>query len=701
MARPLTQPALLDREEELAELGTLLPRARGGAGSALVIETGAGVGKSRLVAAACERADREGMSVLTASGSELERAFAYGVVRQLFERPVARMLPETRERVLGGAAALAEPVLGAGATRPAGDPDAVMHGLFWLAANAAALAPLLIAVDDAHWTDLPSLRWLAYLARRLDGLPIALVVAARPVRIGGEADLLRALVGSPAARTLEPKPLGPRAVAALVRDTVSPAAEDAFCSACHTATGGNPFLLRELLLEVARRGVEATTEAARGIADLAPASVERSVLARLARLDAADGGLARAAAVLGEGALLRTAAELAGLDLQAASEAADALVGAEILRSAHPLEFAHPLVRSAVLTGVAPAQRALAHARAAQLLRRDGASLDEQAAHLLRAQPAADHAVVVDLRAAAGQALARGAPDAAIAQLRRALAEPPADEVKGPILLELGVADARARVPSAAARLADALAHTPDPRAGGRVAMRLAAELMRHARTNEAVAVLDRAVSDVCGTDRELELAIEALLVAIAWQGRATLPLARERAAGLPAELAGDTPGERAVLVQQAMRMSVDADNAQASAELAERALDRGLLADQTAEGIAFKQAANVLARTDRLKRAAVWYDRALTDARARGSRLGPRSRCAIARTSRCGTGASSTPKRTPASRSTWSPTPAGSCARRPSRTSPTPSSSATSSTSPRPRSPRSRSPSPPPSRSG
>jgi len=56
----------------------------------------------------------------------------------------------------------------------------VLHGLYWLVVNLAAGRPVLLAVDDAHWADEPSLRWLAYLARRLDALAAGLLVALRP-----------------------------------------------------------------------------------------------------------------------------------------------------------------------------------------------------------------------------------------------------------------------------------------------------------------------------------------------------------------------------------------------------------------------------------------------------------------------------------------------------------------------------------------
>ena len=81
------QSQLLEREAELAALDAAIDAARRGAGRLVVVEGPAGIGKSRLLAVAGHRAQERGMAVLRARGGELEREFAYGIVRQLFERP--------------------------------------------------------------------------------------------------------------------------------------------------------------------------------------------------------------------------------------------------------------------------------------------------------------------------------------------------------------------------------------------------------------------------------------------------------------------------------------------------------------------------------------------------------------------------------------------------------------------------------------
>ena len=60
----------------------------------------------------------------------------------------------------------------------------MLHGLYWLTANLAAERPAVLVIDDLHWSDPASASWLVYLARRIEGLPVALLLGARPVEPG-------------------------------------------------------------------------------------------------------------------------------------------------------------------------------------------------------------------------------------------------------------------------------------------------------------------------------------------------------------------------------------------------------------------------------------------------------------------------------------------------------------------------------------
>ena len=181
-----------------------------GDGGVVVVEGPAGIGKSRLLAEARRRADGS-VRVLSARGSQLEGEFAFGVVRQLFETRYAT--PE----LLTGAAAPAAAVFGQ-LDGGEGASFAALHGLYWLVLNLAEQGPLLLAVDDLHWCDRPSLLFFAYLARRLEGQPILLLAGLREAEPGTDPALLGELAHDPAAARVRPGPLSEAAVATVIEE---------------------------------------------------------------------------------------------------------------------------------------------------------------------------------------------------------------------------------------------------------------------------------------------------------------------------------------------------------------------------------------------------------------------------------------------------------------------------------------------------
>ena len=427
-------------------LDRLIGAAAGGSGAVAVLLGPPGIGKTRLTADARDRAEEAGLETVATRAGELERDLAWSVVRGLFQPALARRTEDERERLLSGAARLAGPVLGYGeqenaAMRGADGVAAALHGLYWLAAGVAERSGLLVVVDDAHWADAASLRWLAYMARRIEELPILIVVGCRSAEPGVDMATLDVIRAEPAAQTLRLSPLTAVGTQDMVRESLG-AADPGFCEACHAATKGNPFLLHELIGQMAADGVAPTAAAAGRLADMRPETISRAVLLRLRRLPEPARRLVRAAAVLGSAATLGRAAELAGIDADEAATAADALAAADILAIGRPLEFVHPLVQAAVYDDIPAAQRSLVHARAARLLQRDGLGEDAQAAHLLATEPAGDGWCVTTLGRAAGAALAVGAPDAASAYLRRALEEPAPEDQLPELVWQLGRAEA-------------------------------------------------------------------------------------------------------------------------------------------------------------------------------------------------------------------------------------------------------------------
>ena len=461
-----------------------LTAAADGHGSLILVQGPAGIGKTTVLRAACGQAAERGTRTLTARGLALEQGFTYGIVRQLLEPVRALAGPGEWDALLGGAARLARrvfdgPDLGVGP--PAGpaawpaEPDdlgedvpyATVHGLYWLTANLAAGAPLVITVDDAHWADTSSLRWLSHLAARIDDLPIVVLLGARSGP--DQPELLGELREYPACVPVDLRTLGSEASAALVRDTLGAQVGAELCQAAYAATGGNPFLLDALLKAMRARGDARSDDVT--AASLGPQPVADAVARRIGQLGAGAGAVARALAVLGRPAPLRHVAALADMDLPRAARLTDWLRETDVLGTGALLEFEHPIVRTAIYDSVPPGMRAIAHARAAAMLDAEGADAELVALHLLRSEPAGDRRAVAVLRAAAASVNARGAPDTAAGYLRRALDEPPPAGARAAILLDLGVALASERDSGAVEVLRDAVAEAggagPDPTGPG------------------------------------------------------------------------------------------------------------------------------------------------------------------------------------------------------------------------------------------
>jgi DNA-binding CsgD family transcriptional regulator len=609
---------LLERDGEMTTIDAVLAGTLGD-DRLLAIEGPPGIGKTSLVAETKTRAQEAGMQVLGARGSELERAFAYGVVRQLFEPFLARLPAEERAELLAGAAALAAPVFDPAqlAAETAADaPLASLHGLYWLTANVAARQPLLLAVDDVHWCDLPSLRWLAYLLPRMEGLSLVIVVGLRPGEQREDAGVLTQIVSDAVTTAIRPAPLSPDATTRLVRETLSADADHAFCVACHQETGGNPQLLRELVHEVAAEGLAPIEVNVRRLRKLEVRAGSRVVSARLSRLPPEATRLAQAVALLGDDADPRQAAALADLDEQAASMAAGALARVDILCSHPPLGFVHPLIRAAVYELLAPVDRDAGHARAARLLDEAGADHERVAAHLLLAPPAADSQVIATLRKAARRASARGASESAVAYLRRALAEPPSDADRAELLLELGSAETHVSGEAAVEHLHEAHALIDDPIRRAETSLLLGHELLLLLRGEEADAVFTDALDELAGADAELERLLEGWLIDNDWFAPSLHYKALERLESIRSRPADATAGEKLLLAQLALHDARTGAPAAVTVPLAHRALAGGtLLKEQTA----FVLPCIVLAQADRDEVLAIYED-ALAEAHRRGS---------------------------------------------------------------------------------
>ena len=623
-----TSGLLLEREAQVAELAALAGAARSGGGRFVVIEGTAGIGKTRLLAEARAIAGSAGMWVLAARGGEFEGEFAYGIVRQLFEPLLASAPPDLRTELLSGPAALTEPLLdpsqpaAAQEAPPAGGSFAILHGLYWFTANVALHQPTLLAVDDLHWADTPSLRWLLYLTRRLEGVPLLVAAAARPPEgEGRDPTLVAELIADPEATAIRPQPLGRASIAVLARELHGLEPDEAFCAALQAATGGNPLFVGAVLDAVAREGTSPTAEHVPRLLELGAQGVARAVGLRLARLPSEALALLSAASILGDGTELRHAAALAGVAAGELGPAAATLVRRDLLRREDPLEFFHPVVRAAVYETLDVVERGAAHRSAAELLLQAGAPPESAAGHLLRVAPRADSFVVSTLRQAAERSLAQGGAELAVEYLTRALDEQIDPAARAEVLVELGLAERRTNGPAAADHLRASLELLADRSRRGAVALELGRALWFTDRIADALAVLERALAE---TNRERDPDLYELLLAelisSAWWDPQTYPIAEAAIGELdPDALHGGLSSETllATMAHHEYRLGLHRELALG---LARRALAPGnLLASGS---IAFYYAVNLLPRSGLLAEAVSILDQAVAQARRRGDIL-------------------------------------------------------------------------------
>jgi DNA-binding CsgD family transcriptional regulator len=478
----------------------------------------------------------------------------------------------------------------------------------------------MLAVDDVQWCDSPSLRFLSYLAHRLEGLPVAVVACVRT----GEPDLDEAVLGAlesePLATVLRPAPLSPHAVAQLLRERLEQDPAQEFVQTVHLSCAGNPFLLNELVHAILADRIEPTASAAQRVRELGPEPLSRFVLHRLRRLGPEAEALARAVAILGEEPDLGLAAALAGLDPEVAAASAAELARSDVLRPRSPLAFAHPVLRAAVYADLSEAERERGHERAAELLGNRGAPSQRVAAHLLHVPPRGRASVVATLREAAQRASGEGAADVARSYLERAAAEPPAAHQRADVLFELGSAELRSGLPGALGHLREAHELVRGEPPSAEVALALAnAHFAEHVDLFEAADGLRRTIESLDPGDAALRQRLEAELIMWARFDARLYPMARERLARIADRATEDSLGGRFLMILVASELARAGESPARARELVQRALAGGLLPDDESwQG--YVVAVAVLMSLDELDTAVRLYTELVELARRQGS---------------------------------------------------------------------------------
>lgn len=341
--RPRAPDGLVDRKREMAVLRSMVDDLGEGRAGCLLIEGPAGIGKSRLLDELRTLAVGDGMTNRSARSSALEQGFDFEVVRQLLGAEVDDVVRQSERR-------------------------AVLRGLCEVTTKLIETAPVVVCVDDIQWCDEASLQFLAYLVRRLDGLPALVVVAVRTGESHEADGFLAELAADDTVTVLRPGPLTEQGTAALVADRLGPGG-DAFVATCHRMTSGNPLLLRQLLRALADQGVPPDAAHVDTVRAVGSRAITSLVTLRLGRMPATVTTVARAVAVLGPLADLVTVTDLAQHSEEDVAAALDVLARSEILLDGQPLDFVNPLVRDAIHADIPAGERALLHERMSRRLK--------------------------------------------------------------------------------------------------------------------------------------------------------------------------------------------------------------------------------------------------------------------------------------------------------------------------------------------
>jgi tetratricopeptide (TPR) repeat protein len=626
---------LWERDEEVAAIERAVDALCTGhapAGRLLVLRGEAGLGKTALLTEAHRIAELRGCTVWSARGGETLRSVPYNVVRQLLQPALLALLPEEAREYLGDWHDITGPALGIaapGAGQP--DPGSVCDGLITAVRRLARREyPLVLLVDDAHWADLETLRWLAELCGRLEDTSLLVLVACRPGESSGErAEYLDRVVEA-AGPVAALRTLTPQATAGLTRATVGEHADDPFCREVWAVTGGNPYETVELLAKVRDAEMDPVESSAHELRDLNRAARGGGLVSRLDKLGIEATRFAWAAAILGTGITVDLVAQLATLTPVAAHRCAGILCEARILTTPDPLnqqaadgefEFTHPLIESAVYNSIPDSLRTAMHGIAAKVVTDSGRGAAAASRHLLQVHPDDDEEVVEQLREAARAHLAVGAPVAARACLERALKEPPNPEIHPRVLYELGCATLLTAPAVTIGHLRTALA-LPGLDVAERVdaVVRLSQALLHNDQVAEAIRTVQAEASRHEHGPARLRLQACQFL----WQGihaaGVESPGRSKHLAELAAACTGRDDAERALLIVHGFDVMMHGGDADEVVAICDRALVNGRLGPglgwtDSAWGFELPlMIASIYAYTDRLDRAEALFSEAVRE---------------------------------------------------------------------------------------
>jgi tetratricopeptide (TPR) repeat protein len=393
-ARPLSR--FVGRAQELALLHTRLAQAVGGQGQVIGIAGEPGLGKSRLLAEFAHSLD--GQTVTYCEG----HCLVYGsatpylpvrdLLRQLWELPdpaSTAILPATVQQRLREAGVVSEveallllqlldvPVDAApvATLRPQEYKARAFALLRHLCRHASQRQPLVLAVENLHWSDPTSEEWLASLVEQLGNTPVLLLATYRP-------GYQPSWIGHAVATQIALPRLSPHEGLAMLQSVPRAAQLSApMHQAIVARAAGNPFFLEELTWAAVEQGAHTDTVPL-------PDTIEAVLAARLDQLPSEAKRLVQSAAVIGTEVPVPLVQRLAGLPEDALYRDLAHLQATEFLYETrlypeHVYTFKHALTREVAYGSLLQERRRMLHAQIVDAIETlDAERLDEQVEHL-------------------------------------------------------------------------------------------------------------------------------------------------------------------------------------------------------------------------------------------------------------------------------------------------------------------------------
>ncbi|MER7983792.1 AAA family ATPase [Streptomyces sp. NPDC095817] len=448
---------LFERDSEIGACIQAFRSAEAGNGSCIIVSGGAGFGKSALLETVTSEARERGITTVTFRGNYAEHTthlnFTFHVLRSLMDEFIQiassgdlRKLAAEIDAAYENCKATLEWSI-ENSKKIRGDIDSFIGRIVRLAPTPG----ILLAIDNLHWLDLPSLEWMVSITSRIHSWPMVIIASVCAGITGADGDILdEVIVG--ADRRLELKSLNNQSITRMLEGRVQAHADENLCSKIANLTGGNPLLMENLLQKIEEQGANLDLKQPESLAGVTIPFLAASLRVRLRRISPEALEIYRVIAVLGDSPTIHSVSELCGLDAFACADFCHAMEKLGIIRLENDrVAITQPLLANSVLRDSSPKSLRSVHSQAAALLKDLGVSPQQVARHLLMGGCTADAPWVLNsLRLAAEEALSLDDAVTASRYLRRALEAKLPDEARAELLVLLASLVARVDLDEAA-----------------------------------------------------------------------------------------------------------------------------------------------------------------------------------------------------------------------------------------------------------